>query len=123
MDIVTLLDELAEIKAQADLLRIDQQKAIDGVLTPEIKAQVAGVEAEFAPALDTAAERSADLEKRIKTATTALGESVKGTRLQAVFSIRTSWDTKALNGFAAAHPEIEPFRKTSQSVSIRVVKQ
>ncbi len=122
MNIATLLDELAEIKAQADLLRIDQQKAIDGILTPEIKAQIATVEVEYAPALDTAAERSSDLEKRIKAATVALGKSIKGTRLQAVFSRRTSWDTRALTGYAAAHPEIDAFKKISESVSIRIVK-
>jgi len=39
-------------------------------------------------------------------------------------SIRTSWDNKALNGYAAAHPELEQFRKESSvkaSVSIKLV--
>lgn len=120
-DVVALLDELAEIQAQADLLRLDRQAAIDGVITPEIKAQIAEIEAEYTPTLTAATDKATDLEKRIKANVKELGESVKGTRLQAVFSTRTSWDTKALNGYAAAHPEIEQFRKISQSVSLRKV--
>lgn len=37
-------------------------------------------------------------------------------------SIRTSWDNKALNGYAAAHPEIEQFRKEANVKASVVVK-
>ena len=52
------------------------------------------------------------------------GESIKGELLQAVFSTgRTTWDTKALVGYAVAHPEIEKLKKVGKpSVSIREVK-
>jgi len=121
MEITDLLNELAEIRAQTDLLRLDKQAAIDGILTDEIKAQIAEVEAEYEPTMTAADEKADDLERRIKAAVTALGESVKGEQLQAVFSKRTSWDTRALNGYEAAHPEIGQFKKVSQSVSIRKV--
>jgi hypothetical protein len=52
-------------------------------------------------------------------------ESVKGELLQAVFSKgRTSWDTKKLEGYAIAHPELKELKKTGKpSVSIREVKE
>lgn len=52
------------------------------------------------------------------------GESIKGEKLQACFSKgRTTWDTKALVGYAVAHPEIDKLKKAGKpSVSIREVK-
>ena len=52
------------------------------------------------------------------------GKSVKGELLQAIFSKgKTTWDTKALVGFALAHPEIDKLKKVGKpSVSIREVK-
>jgi len=49
---------------------------------------------------------------------------VKGRELEAVYvKGRISWDNKALDGYAAAHPEIGAFRKQGDpSVSIRGVK-
>lgn len=38
-------------------------------------------------------------------------------------SVRTTWDSKALEGYAAAHPEILPFRtvtETAAAISIKV---
>lgn len=51
-------------------------------------------------------------------------ESVKGEKLQAVFSKgKTTWITKALEGYALAHPEINKLKKTGKpSVSIREVR-
>lgn len=69
-------------------------------------------------------ERICDVEKEVKTEVVALGESVKGDSLHAVFSNgKTSWDTKGLDGFAVANPKILKFKKTGNpSVSIRDIK-
>jgi len=37
-------------------------------------------------------------------------------------SVRVSWDSKALEGYAAAHPEILPFRRESQVKSGATIK-
>ena len=123
MDITLKLNELAEIYAAREAVNLMKQDLIDKVLTPEIKAQIAEIEAEFADNIQVVNGRAAALEAEVKAAVATNGASVKGDYLQAVYAKgRTSWDTKALEGFAAAHPEIEKFRKTGEpSVSIRKV--
>jgi len=51
----------------------------------------------------------------------SVGESVKGSHLQVVYSSpRVTWDTKGLDGYAIAHPEITIFRREGKpSASIR----
>jgi hypothetical protein len=60
----------------------------------------------------------------VKESVIAGGESVKGEFLHAVYvKGRTTWETKLLDGFAAAHPEILQFRKVGEpSVTIRSSK-
>ena len=57
----------------------------------------------------------------VKADVLAHGETVKGAHLMAVWvKGRTSWDSKRLDGYAAAHPEIETFRSVGEpSVTIR----
>ena len=42
-----LLDQLAEIKAQVDLLNSDKRQAIDSVITDEQRATIRDIEFEF----------------------------------------------------------------------------
>jgi hypothetical protein len=118
-----MLNELSELQAQVDLLAIDKQGAVDAVLTPEIKAALADIEAEFT-GIGAEATRQIDyLTQSIKASVLALGETVKGAGIQAVYTKgRESWDSKGLAGYAVAHPEIEVFRKIGEpSISIRRV--
>ena len=117
------LDQLAELQAQQDYLALKKQELIDAVLTAEIKAKLSEIEAEFAPGAEAVAANIAAMTTEVKADVIAAGSTVKGAHLQAVFSKgRVSWDTKALDGYAAAHPEITPFRKEGEpSVSIRKV--
>ena len=52
-------------------------------------------------------------------------EDLKGSLLHAIYAAgRASWDTKALEGYAVAHPEILQFKKVGEpSVSIREMKE
>lgn len=113
-------------------LEKQQQELIDSVLTPEILAKVQEIKAEFAPKFEALENDAAYLEKKqeadalteeIKSETIAAGETVKGSLLMAVYSKgRVSWDTKALDGYCVAHPEVEQFRKVGEpSVSIRKI--
>jgi len=117
------LDQLAEYEAQKDASRLAMQEAIDAVYTPEIKAQVKAIEAEFAGRDEAVDENINTLRDEIKDLVLAHGETVKGTYYQAVYSKpRVSWDTKALDGYAAAHPEIEQFKTVGKpSISLRKI--
>ena len=119
-----MLDQLAEFEAQRDLIAVRKQEAVDAVLTDEIKAKLAEIDAEFDPLYQPVNEQIETLTAGIKAAVIEHGATVKGQYRQAVLSSgRVSWDTKALDGYAAAHPEIAPFRKVGEpSVSIRIVK-
>ncbi len=118
------LDRLAELKSRQDVLRIQQQELIDGVLTPEIKSQIAEIDDEFNPSFDALRRGVADLEKRIKEEVIAKGETIKGETLQAVYSKGTRrWDLDKLDGYAVANEEINQFRIPGKpSASIRKVK-
>ena len=123
MDIIQKLDQLAEFMSQRDLVGIHKQEAIDAILTPEIKAQLADIEAEFR-AQSVAVDENIDaLTGEIKAEVAKTGATAKGAHIQAVFMKgRVSWDTKALDAVVALHPELAQFRKEGEpSVSIRKI--
>ena len=111
-------------------LNAEQQALIDSILTPEILAKVEEIKAEFCPkfaALENDEQfiemkaQAETLTAEIKEEVIAAGETVKSDSLMAVYSKgRVSWDTKALDGYCAAHPEVEQFKKVGEpSVAIR----
>ena len=119
-----ILDELAEIKAQIDLLNIDKQKQIDSVITDEQRAAIRDIECEFNNKAEAAQANASELESKVKTLVVEHGKSVKSSRLQAVYmSPKVTWDSKALDGYALNNPALYAFRKEGEaSVQIRVVK-
>ena len=115
-----LLDQLAEHQAAQDALRLEKQALLDGVLTPEIRQQMADIETEYADK-ELAAKAFVEHDTEcVRAIVPAFGRTVTGAHLQAKFvKGRVSWDSKALDGYAAGHPEIAPFRKEgAPSVSI-----
>ena len=124
MDVLTQLDQLAELQAQQDVIRLQYQQMRDSILTPEIREQLAEIDAEESTTSEAVNQGIEQLTTAIKGNVLAIGETVKGDKLQAVFMKgRVSWNTKALDGYLAAHPELAQFRKEGDpSVSIRVVK-
>ena len=123
MNTVEKLNELYEKKAALEVVRLEKEKLIDSVLTPEIRKQIADIEAEFADKTMVVNADIQTIEAEIKQAVVSEGETVKGDYLMAVFAKgRVSWDTKALDGYVAAHPEVAQFRKVGDpSVSIRAL--
>ena len=119
-----LLEQLANVEAQAQLINIHFDDLRKNILTEEIQAQLAEIEAERAETMKSVAAGIETLREQIKAAVIANGSTVKGSMFQAVYvKGRDSWDTKALDGYAAAHPEIIQFRTTGNpSVTIRSVK-
>lgn len=117
------LDALYELRCAIEVSNMDKQALIDSILTPEIKQKISDIEAEFSEKNAAVQEKLSALESEIKGDVVSGGETVKGDYLMAVFTKgRVSWDTKSLDGYAAAHPEIAQFKKTGDpSVSIRII--
>ena len=121
MDIYEKIEKYSDLWFGIDLIHQEKQALIDTVLTPEIKEKLAEIDAEFDPKIEQLAQEKVMLESEIKQEVLSAGRTVKGTYHSFVWSKpRVSWDTKALDGYAAAHPEIQQFRiEGSPSVSVR----
>jgi DNA-binding TFAR19-related protein (PDSD5 family) len=114
-DIRQKLDQLANFQAEKDVLKIQKQELIDQVLTQEIRARLADIEAEFQPRLEAVDQNIAALEAEIKQEVLVNEASVRGTFLRAVWNKgRVTWDTKRMDDYALYHPEILRFRKQGQ---------
>ena len=122
-EIVTKLDALAALqKQQAETVRVFEEKR-QALLAP-IQEELNALEAQFTVLKVAQDSLIAAAEAEVKADVVALGESVKGATLHAIYAKgRSSWDTGKLEGFAAAHPEILQFRKIGEpSVSLRILK-
>jgi uncharacterized protein YqeY len=132
MNTVEKLNQLDEFQAQKALLDLDKKQMIEDVYnrlyTPEvrqaleeIKKAEADINAEFAIKSEAVDENIAKLTAEIKDEVLANGATVKGEHMMAVFTKgRVSWDTKGLDGYVVAHPEVSQFRKEGEpSVAIR----
>ena len=119
-----LLDELFDLRSAVDLLMSDKALALESVLTEDQRIQIRDINIEFDAKLETVNEKIAELESSIKERTLELGESVKTQHISATYiSGRVTWDTKRLDGFLVAHPELVAFRKEGEpSVQIKIRK-
>ena len=115
------LDLLAEAQSQRDLLSVDKQNLIETVLTPEVKAKISDIDAEFLDQFIALDKRIAELNSGIKSSVLAHGSSVKGSILHAIWSkARASWDLKKFDEYALTNPEILSLREMGKpSVSIK----
>jgi len=121
MDIYGKIEKYSDLAFGIDAISQEKQALIDQVLTPEIKEKLAEIDAEFDPKAEDISQQKSMLEAEIKQEVLEAGRTIKGTYHSFVWSKpRVSWDTKALDGYAAAHPEIQQFRiEGSPSVSVR----
>jgi len=114
-DISQKLDKLANFYAQRDVLNLEKQELIDQVFTPEIKARIAEIEAEFAGRREAVDANIAALEDEIRKDVVAHGETITGSFLRAVWiKGRVTWDTRSLDRYAKTHPEVVSFRKQGE---------
>jgi hypothetical protein len=123
-DIKKRLDDLADMKAGLDVIRLQMQELIDSILTPEQKLQIAEIKDEFGEKTEAASLAVSKQESEIKEFVVLQGQSFKGERISAVYvNGRTSWDTESLDAIAATeeYAWISKFKKTGNpSVSIRI---
>jgi hypothetical protein len=128
------LDELADLQLGQDTLKLRKQEEIDNVMSPEDKAiideinkknliKIAEIDERYAGEAEALASKISVLDLDIRKAVLTLGASVKGGRLYAIWNKgRVSWDTRKLDGYAEAHPEIKQFRVEGEpTISIRPV--
>lgn len=109
------LCQIDELNAQLDLINIYKQDAINKVLTPEIKAELAAIDIEFGQQIEAITSTIAIIEADVKAGIVALGQTVKEGRFMAMYNKgRVTWDTKKMEGFALAHPEIAALRKEGE---------
>ena len=122
MNAKELLDEYTNNLAGIDTFKMEKDKRYGMVITPEIKAQLENIDREIDPIIEQFNTRAAELADLIKAEVIAAGETISGEHHQAVYSKpRVSWDSKGLEGYAVAHPEILVFRSEGNpSVSLRV---
>jgi hypothetical protein len=124
MNIVQKLDQLAEYQYQSDALNAAYEERRMLLIPPEIRSQLDELHVEHLGQSTAVQENIAKLTAEVKAEVVALGGTVKGARLQAVYAKgRVSWDTSKLDIYAKAYPEIAELRKEGEpSVSIRAVK-
>lgn len=120
-EIATLLDALAEIHFQLDVLRMDRDEAIKTAIPAEWLKAIDDINAECEQKTEAAKENIAEIEAKVKQLVLEGGATVRGQRLTAIYNEgRISYDAKSLDGFMLAHPELAAFRKQGEpSVTIR----
>lgn len=122
-EVIKCLSELAKVRDvivsfHQDLGELEDQAFLN---CPDLNVR----RHEILQALKAVEKKSSELTEVVRVAVLESGESIKGEELQAVFAKgKTTWNAKALEGYAVAHPELEKLKKTgSPSVSIREVKE
>ena len=120
IDAIALLNHLADTRDEEARYRAQYDALRDEILAA-VAPQLASLDDEYKPTLEAFSDKIASLESNIKAQVLGVGATCKGDRLMGVYMAgRTSWDTKGLDGFAVAHPEIRTFRSTGEpTVQIR----
>lgn len=105
------LNELGKLREQQEALKEEQEARIAEFYTPELKARVEDIKAEFADCAASTKEQIDILSARVKERVAKYGETVNGSDWQAVWRKgHADWDTDSINSYAKTHPEILIFR-------------
>lgn len=125
MKIEDQLEQYADLLEREELLHKQMDELIAGVPVPkEITDQWEAIKAEFWPMIEVNHEAVEDLKVAIEDAVLKAEATAKSSRYMAVWNKgRASWNGKALEGFAMAHPEILQARTFGNpTVTFRKVK-
>lgn len=117
------LEEIAALTSKINEARAGYETQVEQALAayPELTERLKTLKEINQQEQDAMAAALAAREESVKQLVIAGAESVSHAGLIAVYSSgRTTWDSKSLEGYSAAHPEILKFRKTgSPSVAIK----
>ncbi|UYN90844.1 MAG: hypothetical protein KIT70_05660 [Anaerolineales bacterium] len=106
-EILSLMNQYVEMKAQAAQHESEKQRLIEDTLPPDVRQRVAEIEAEFAGKSQVAEEALAQLEEKIKAAVVAAQANVAVEGMKASYhSGRVTWDSKGLDEAMASNPQI-----------------
>lgn len=124
MNTIDKLNALADAQAQRDLIAAHFDDLRRVAIPPEVQARLDEINLEAMQALTAADTGISNLTEEVKAEVIQAGASVKGAYLHAIYTAgRVTWDSKSLDGYAIAHPEILTARKVgAPSVSLRGVK-
>lgn len=101
------------------------EQYLDSMIPEDIREKIAAARAEFKQEIEGLDKKISILQAEVKEIALFLETSIMTETISAIYSKpRVTWDSKALEGFMVAHPEISAFRKTGNpSVSFRRSKK
>ena len=120
-----MLHQYEELTAHRDLMASRMQQLIDAAITDEVRIAIEEIKIEFEPEIEEMDAAIKALGDELKFAVASTGQKVIGQRYQVIYTKpRVSWNAKALEGYAAAHPEITTFQKVGKpGAQIRVLRR
>ena len=106
-----LITKMDDVQSRLEVIRIQKKEWTDKIITPEIHAEIKAMDDELDPVIEIVQAEIKNIQAEIRDMVIKHGSSVKvdlgsGERSAIYVKGRTSWDGKALEGFAIAHPEI-----------------
>ena len=115
MNTIEKLNKISELQAAQDaaLLRKAEKLAeLEAQIPAEIRVAMRAADDAAAEVAERTSREIEELKAEVKADVIAASLTVKGDFLEARFvKGRVTWDSAKLEGFAASHPEILPFRK------------
>jgi DNA polymerase-3 subunit epsilon len=115
------LDHLYEKQQQMAALRETYNQRHAAIMA-KVASELTALDDEIRPLMDDMMNQISIMSDTIKTTTLKRRKTFKGSHLQAMFvNGRVTWDTRALDGYTAAHPELNTFRKVSEP-SVRITE-
>lgn len=135
------LNRYHELLEEIELLKSEQAEKIQAATPEELQAELDDAQQALARILEKVDEATAEVINKyefdlfgmgsaaaslladIKDETLEAGETLRGDHLMAVYTKgRATWNSKGLDGFSVAYPDILKFKKTgAPSVSIRKI--
>lgn len=118
------ITNLENARLRLDMLSARVETLRQQAIPPEVRAALAEIDEEFAPAIAAAEAAYKAAEEEAKALVVEHGATIKGQILQVVYTKgRITWDAKALDGYAINRPELFAFRsESSPSASVRFLK-
>lgn len=117
------LDQLTQLQGILSAIQSGYMSERNEILS-KVQSELDALDQYYQPSINQYSQEIERLTQSIKDDVIDQGKTIKSNKLMAVYTKpRITWDTKGLEGYMVAHPEIEVFRNIGKaSVSIREVK-
>lgn len=119
--IASMLKNYTDLEGKASGLRQEYENIKFSLIPDEIRQKIMEVDRQQQEQAEKIQAELASMKAEIVRLTEEFGESVntpKGVR-SAIFSIRTEWDSKRLEGYAIAHPDVLQLQSKKVVITIR----